>query len=146
MEQPAFECMAERLIQAPASAVWQAWADAGKWSAWAQMNITSDFRTGGRWNNDNGEGGEYIEITEHRLIRFTWEMKRFFPGTMVDVSLLANNNGSAICRLRHKNLQRQQDCNQADMGWNWAMDSLKCLLETNQSLKPCEWGGFNPFK
>lgn len=129
----------ERKIALPIENVWNAWADRTKWSSWVQMEMTNDFRVGGEYHNGKGEGGKYVKIVPLETIRFTWEMKRYQPGSIIEVNFKETENQTTECQLIHSNLQTQSDKDDSVLGWNWAMDSLKSFLENGKPLSWEEW-------
>ncbi len=136
MSAQAFTNSISRQIKAPVKKVWDAWADKYYWSEWVMMTITNDFRVGGKYDNGKGEGGEYKEIKLHEKISFTWNMKRYIPGSYVEVSFLSIDDKTTLCTLTHQNLQAESDRADSELGWSWAMDSLQAFLETG---KPVSW-------
>ena len=143
MKNQTYETSFEREINSPLENVWSAWSDQTKWSSWVSMKMTTDFRVGGRYNNGNGEGGRYLEIIPHKIIQFTWEMKRYKPGSIIEVSFYNNKADTTICKLSHKNLQSISDKSDSELGWNWAMDSLKSFIENGKALSWEEWETLN---
>lgn len=129
----------ERKITAPIKDVWEAWADAGKWSSWVLMDMTNDFKVGSEYHNGKGEGGRYLKIVHKETIQFSWEIKRYKPGSIVEVNFKSIDNKITECKLIHTNLQTQSDKDDSELGWNWAMDSLKSFLETGKPLSWEEW-------
>lgn len=128
-----------RNISASVNDVWTAWSDQVKWSSWVLMDMTNDFKTGGEYNNGKGEGGRYLKIVPMETIQFTWEMKRYKPGSIIEVNFKPLENTRTVCTLLHSNLQSQNDKDDSELGWNWAMDSLKSFLETGKPLSWEEW-------
>lgn len=139
MKNQTFVTSFERKINAPIKNVWEAWADADKWSSWVLMDMTNDFNVGGEYHNDKGEGGRYLKIVNMETIQFSWEMKRYKPGSFVEVRFKSIDNKVTECQLIHTNLQSQIDKHDSELGWNWAMDSLKSFLETGNPLRWEEW-------
>lgn len=128
-----------RTLRAPIDRVWRAWADGAEWSAWVGMSMRVDFRCGGRFDNGHGEGGEYLAIERPSLIRFTWEMNRYEPGSFVEVRLTARGPNTTECELRHLQLHTTQNCEDAHRGWSWAMDSLQSWVESGEPLPWEAW-------
>ena len=128
----------QRLIAAPIADVWSAWADPLRWSQWVMMDMTSDFRAGGRFSNGKGEGGMYKRISEPSLLMFTWDMSRYQSGSSVEV-YITEQGDQTLCRLDHVALQHIDDMHDAEVGWAWAMDSLKTFLETGAPLSWEQW-------
>jgi uncharacterized protein YndB with AHSA1/START domain len=137
MNNSLFERSFSRRINAPLEKTWQAWA--ALWSVWVQMNMSNDFRKGGSYNNGMGEGGEYIEIVPQKTISFTWQMKRYQPVSSIEVRFVPEGPSCTICTLTHKNLQCESDAADAELGWNWAMDSLQSFLEEGKALSWEQW-------
>ena len=128
----------QRSIAAPIADVWSAWADPSRWSQWVMMEMTSDFQTGGRFSNGKAEGGVYKRIVEPSLLTFTWEMSRYQSGSSVEV-YITEQGDNTLCRLDHVALQHIEDMHDAEVGWAWAMDSLKTFLETGVALSWEQW-------
>ena len=128
----------QRSIAAPIADVWSAWADPSRWSQWVMMEMTSDFQTCGRFSNGKAEGGVYKRIVEPSLLMFTWEMSRYQSGSSVEV-YITEQGDKTLCRLDHVALQHIEDMHDAEVGWAWAMDSLKTFLETGVALSWEQW-------
>ena len=107
------------------------------------MNMTNDFVVGGEYGNGQGEGGKYLKIVPMETIQFSWNMRRYKPGSIIEVSFAKKGNTTTECKLIHSNLQSQSDKDDSGLGWNWAMDSLKSFLETGKPLSWEEWEKFN---
>jgi uncharacterized protein YndB with AHSA1/START domain len=129
-----------RTIRAPLDRVWRAWADPGEWSSWIGMTMRTSFRCGGRFDNGHGEGGEYLAIERPRLIRFTWEMHGYEPGSFVEVRFSERGPGRTECELRHLQLHTVQNCEDAHRAWSSAMDSLQAWVERDPSMTREAWG------
>jgi uncharacterized protein YndB with AHSA1/START domain len=136
---PTFKITFERTINAPIQKVWEAWSDPTTWSKWAFQNITSDFKVGGKFDNGKGEGGEYIIIEPLKLIRFTWDINHYEPGSFIQIIFISKGEKETLCRLEHNELKRQSDKLDSEIGWNWGMDSLKSFLETGKGLTWDDW-------
>ena len=86
----------------------------------------------GRFENGQGEGGTYTSIDPHKLIGFTWDMRRYKPGSTIEVR--AAKGDETPCQLARLNLQSESDVDDARLGWAWAMDSLQSFLEAGKAL------------
>lgn len=142
MSNQIFETSFERKITAPIKDVWDVWADPAKWSLWVLMEMTNEFKVGSEYRNGKGEGGSYLKIVPMESIQFSWEMKRYKPGSIIEVNFKSIDNQITECKLIHSNLQTEGDKDDSELGWNWAMDSLKSFLETGKPLSWEEWENF----
>lgn len=126
-------------INVPLSVAWNAWAEAGIWSQWVFMKMSNNFILGGEYSNGNNEGGKYLKIIPHKLISFSWNMNNYEPGSYVDVCFEKFDKNFIVCSLHHKNLKSIKNKKDAELGWRWAMNSLKNYLETGQGVQWEQW-------
>lgn len=127
------------IINADSVNVFDAWADERKLSVWFTTNAKSEFRTGGRYSNNDGDEGEYLEIIPEKLIRFTWNNKEHCPGTEVTVKFYEAGQGQTEIKIIHERLLSRDHVSSMNEGWSWAVHSLKAYLETGHPVKYEDW-------
>lgn len=101
---------------------------------WKGIEATLDARPGGVYRvNINGRDvarGEYLEVTPHSRIVFTWgwPQSQLPPGSStVEVALIPDGDGT-IVRLRHLGLPADQRETHA-LGWEHFLDRLSLAAE-----------------
>lgn len=132
------EVIVERSISVPAERAWKAWEDASQVATWFTTKAEQDVRVGGRYSNDDGDSGEYLEVVPGERLRFTWEQPKAAPGTNVTVDFLPEAEDIVTVRIRHDGLPESEVSGLQD-GWDWALDSLKSYLETGSPIGFEDW-------
>jgi uncharacterized protein YndB with AHSA1/START domain len=133
------EVVAEREISVPAEQAYNAWADAALLSQWFTTNAKQDFRVGGRYSNDDGDAGEFLEVVPNERLKFTWEQPQHKPGSTVTVEFIPDAPDIVDVRLTHSGLRTEEDAASLQEGWEWALDSLKSFLESGEPIRYNEW-------
>jgi uncharacterized protein YndB with AHSA1/START domain len=129
----------KQTIHVPSEKVYDAWQNAGDLSKWFTTNAVQDFTIGGKYSNDDGDSGTFLEITPNKLIRFTWENKNHCPGTEVTVSFIEPEPGTTEITIAHTKLENDEHVSGMNKGWSWAVYSLKSYLETGKSVSYEAW-------
>lgn len=127
------------IINADAVKVFDAWADSNKLSVWFTTNAKSDFRVNGKYSNNDGDEGKFLEIISGKLIRFTWDNKQHCPGTEVTVEFAEKAPAKTEIKITHQKLPSQDHVNSMNEGWSWAVQSLKSYLETGVPVSYEDW-------
>lgn len=109
----------QRTIGVPVERAFAAWAEPGELDRWFTSGAEQDFREGGRYGNDDGDGGEFRRIVPNQLIRFTWENPQHRPGSVVEVEFLDKGPGKATVRLTHGRLSSPEEVENLRDGWAW---------------------------
>ena len=99
---------------------------------WMGISANLDPRPGGIYelkvNNDNSARGEYVEVTPHSRVVFTfgWEGERgdVPPGSStVEITLTPESDGTLL-RLRHEGLPNEESRKSHTQGWTHFVDQL----------------------
>ncbi len=123
-------------IAARPETVFEFFTDPVKLIQWKGIKATLDPRPGGIYRVDiNGRDvarGEYLEITPHSRVVFTWgwegEGSPLPPGaSTVEISLIAEGEGTVV-RLRHLGLPDDQRAVHAE-GWDHFLPRLIASAE-----------------
>ena len=134
----AHEVIVERSISVPLERAYGAWEDAAQIGTWFSPETEQDVRVGGRYRNSDGDTGEYLEVVPGRLLRFSWEQPKASPGSTVLVEFEPEGDDVTTVRLTHTELS-DDAVMEMQMGWEWALDSLKSYLETGQPVSHEDW-------
>ncbi len=134
-----FRITVQRTVKTEWRSAWSAWADPALLSRWFTTNARQDFRVGGRYENGDGDSGEFLKIVPDKLIRFTWENKQHQPGSIVQVELAPQSKTRVVVRLRHEKLKTKKDADDLKQGCSWALDSLQSFLERGAPIAHADW-------
>lgn len=133
-----FAVSAVRSIKAEPDRVFKAFQDPQDLNEWFTKGAVVDFRVGGRYENQDGDSGEFLEIDSPRLLAFTWEQPEHEPGSSVRVELTRRRTATAVS-IEHLNLASFEEVCDLNIGWNWALDSLKHYLEEGSGIAYADW-------
>ena len=138
----------KRHFAAPVQKLFQAWSDPvylRKWHAPGAMTVVQcevDFRVGGRYRfmmqNSGDDGrhgvhGEYLEIVENSLLRFTWQWDGSSVRTEVELRFSASGNGSEL-QLKHTQFPDADARDRHNQGWVGVLDNLAKFLDLNEGI------------
>jgi uncharacterized protein YndB with AHSA1/START domain len=138
----------ERVISAPAEAVFEAWSDPSSMSEWmcpgpdmSHATVEVDFRVGGRFRivmhgeRDYIHSGEYLAIEPPRRIVFTW-LSEWLPAdeaaTKVSVSIESVAPDRSRIVLVHDELPDTDTYDGHVDGWATILDKLAVKLESHR--------------
>ena len=129
----------ERIFQAPADAVFDAWASEEVMRRWWQAEIgweTSaaevDLRVGGdvrvvmrdpAKDAEYGGGGKYTEIDRPTRLAFTWLWDGDTRRTLIEIDF-AEQGGATTVSFRHSGLWDEEAVRSHEGGWSRILDSL----------------------
>ncbi len=128
-----------QIINCPVSAVYNAFTDSVILSKWFTSNAKVDLKVGGKYNNDDGDEGEFLEIKENEKLKFTWENKQYCPGTIVDFYFKPISENETEVELIHSELLTEAHISSMKTGWTWAMHNVKMFLEEGKTIKYNDW-------
>ncbi len=97
------------------------------------------MKTGGKYSNDDGDQGEFIELKPYERVRFTWDNKEHCPGTEVKIEFISISEDKTKIILIHSNLESEFHLNDMGKGWRWALENIKSYLETGKTITFDEW-------
>ena len=130
-----------RTVAAPPERAFAAWTLAEHWNRWFTSGAKLLAQPGGRYENGDGDGGEYLVVDPPHHLRFTWENAKHCPGTIVDVTFAPTVDGGTHVELAHQGLATTADRDEMKGGWSWALDSLKSYLESGKGVPSTDWDG-----
>ncbi len=130
-----------RHIKAPPKAVFDAWLDPAMMAQFMSprpdMSVreaTSDAKVGGRFfvmmvaDRDLPHAGEYLEITPHSRLIFTWEAPWSAPGTQVTIDFSPTAEGTDVSLTQIRFADEAARDSHAE-GWTGILSKLAALTE-----------------
>ncbi len=134
-----FVATVQRTLSAPPEDAYAALTDPAILSRWFTKGAKADLRVGGRYENADGDRGEFLLLQPPERLRYTWENPDYAPGTLVEFHLTAKGPQKTTVRLEHSKLASQEDFEEMKLGWTWALECLKSFLETGEIFSFEEW-------
>jgi uncharacterized protein YndB with AHSA1/START domain len=131
----------EVTIRAIPSKVFTALTRPGGLNEWFTTGAMVDLRVGGRYTNKDKDTGRFLEIVPNKRLRFTWDNRHHAPGTVVEVVLTRNREGTTVSLL-HYGFRRRKDFEHYSSklsGWSWALSNLKAYLEGRPVVQYEDW-------
>jgi uncharacterized protein YndB with AHSA1/START domain len=125
-------------IAAPLEKVFGAFSKTSELDKWFSKKSKQDFKVGGRFENADGDSGEFVKIRENKDLKFTWENPRHAPGSLVEIKVQASGNKTNVV-VTHDRIQKRDDADGLRIGWMFALESLKVYLEKGATLKFEDW-------
>ena len=123
-----------RFVQAPRAAVWRAFTDVDRFSAWFWPPRLSpltvlDVRQGGSWRvtssvADMAVGGTYGEMRDQEQIDLTWQWDGEAEVTEVTLRFDDDGESATILRVEHRGFADDERRAQHEQGWNDCLDRL----------------------
>lgn len=135
----AFVATVQRTIRASPERTYAALTEPELLSRWFSPNARADLRVGGRYENSDGDRGEFLRLEPPSRLKYTWENPEHAPGTVVEVSIDPKGSGKSLVLLEHSGLKNREDFEDLRRGWRWAMDSLRSYLENGRPIPYEEW-------
>lgn len=128
----------EKVINAPAEAVFNAWLDPAKLKQFMipgeGMSVSeceADARPGGGFKivmvageNEIPHSGEYIEIDPHTKLVFTWVSPFSVDGSTVTLDLTPKSETQTHIRLTHVKFPDEESRNNHEGGWTGILNKL----------------------
>lgn len=141
--------MLTRAFHAPARSVFEAWSHPKhlvRW--WGPTDFTlphceQDFRAGGKYRfcmrapdgSDHWVRGEYLEITPHVRLVFTWLREDsegdIWCDTVVAITL-EQRGATTLLTLNQTTFATVPHCEEHSVGWNECLDRLSSFIETRK--------------
>ncbi len=128
-----------RTIAATSRRIYAAWTDAELLASWFSDNVESDPVVGGKYNNEDGDTGSYLELIPARKIHMTWNNAKAGKGSLLTITLRPDGTGRTVVQITHANLKAEKSIPGFREGWNWALDSLRSFVENGQRIRYSEW-------
>ena len=139
MEMGDLELIVEKEIKSTPANIYNSLTDPLILSKWFTTNAKGDLSIGGRYSNDNGDEGEYLELKPFEKIRFTWENPEHSPGTEVNIEIISLTYDISKIRITHSKLESEEAIDSMKEGWKWTLDNLKQFLETGVPIPFDKW-------
>lgn len=118
-----------KTIAAPVADVFAAWTDAGALAEWFGAGVNLDLTDGGKWNDGDGNSGEYLRIRDNKDLRFTFNHADAEAPTLVDVTIADKGKGKSGLTLMHQRIQNRPEADGLRNAWSQAFERLKQYLE-----------------
>jgi uncharacterized protein YndB with AHSA1/START domain len=134
-----FVATVQRTIRVPAETAYAALIEPDQLSRWFTQDAQGDLRIGGRYENSDGDRGEFLRLDPPERIKYTWENPDHAPGTVVDIWIESKEEAKSMIRLEHSRLRSREAYEDLKKGWRWALDSLRSYLETGKAISYEEW-------
>ncbi|MEO5928319.1 MAG: SRPBCC family protein [Candidatus Kapaibacterium sp.] len=131
--------LSQLMIRSSASSAYAACANPELLSQWFTTGAQQDVHVGGRYSNNDGDSGEFLEVVPNQRLKFTWEQPRQAPGSRVTIEFIPQGVNEVHVRLTHSNIETEEDLAGLEDGWRWALDSLKSFLERGIGIRYAEW-------
>lgn len=118
-----------KTIAAPVADVYAAWTDAGALCQWFGAKMKVDVTERGKWNDGDGNSGEYLRIRVNKDLRFTFNHTDAEAPTLVDFTIADKGKGKSGLTLMHQRIQSRPEADGLRNAWSHAFDRLKQRLE-----------------
>jgi uncharacterized protein YndB with AHSA1/START domain len=139
-ERPAgYSIDVSRTVRTTARKAFDAMATTDGQSAWFTTRAVVELRVGGRYENADGDSGEFLRVERPKRLRFTWNNRRHAPGSVVEYVVSPLGDGRVRIGLTHAKLAREKDAKDLKEGWSRALDSLRAWLETGEPIPHEAW-------
>jgi uncharacterized protein YndB with AHSA1/START domain len=119
--------------------VFDCFANSELLNKWFTTGARQHFRVGGRYSNDDFDEGVFTEIDPPYLVRFTWENARVPSGGVVTVRIRELEDGRSQVSITQSRMDAAKWVPEQRIGWSWALDSLRSLVETGRGIRYGEW-------
>ncbi len=110
-------------------------------NAWFTQGAKVNLRVGGRYSNQDGDKGRFLDIVPNERLRFTWDNPSYGANSIVEI-LLKRVGGRTVVTLVHSGFKQRKDFEEyasEESGWNWALENLKAHLEHGRVIDYGEW-------
>ena len=104
---------------------------------WFASGSKVNLRVGGRYSNREGDKGRFLEIAPGQRLRYTWDNKRWAPGSIVEI-ILKRIKGETVLTLIHSGFPKEKEARHyasKESGWNWALTNLKAYVEGRTTIE-----------
>lgn len=103
---------------------------------WFTSGAAVNLRVGGRYSNNDGDKGKFLEIVPGERLRYTWDNTRWAPGSLVEI-ILKRIKGKTVLTLIHSGIPKETEMRHyasKESGWNWALANLKAHVEGRRTI------------
>ncbi|MFQ5907243.1 MAG: SRPBCC domain-containing protein [Thermoplasmata archaeon] len=134
-----FVVTVQRTIRTSPEVAYKALTEPSLLSRWFTQDAQAELRVGGRYENKDGDNGEFLRLEPPERLKYTWENPKHAPGTVVEIWISPKGEEKSLIRLEHSRLKNLQEFEDLRKGWRWALDSLRSYLETGRPIPLEEW-------
>ena len=118
-----------KTIAAPVADVYAAWTELVALAQWFSARVKVDVTDGGKWNDGDGNSGEFLRIRDNKDLRFTFNHADADAPTLVDVTMSDKGKGKTGLNVMHQRIQNRHEADGLRNAWSQALDRLKQHLE-----------------
>ena len=134
-----FVAAVQRTIRASPEAAYAALTEPDHLSRWFTHDARTDLRLGGRYENQDGDRGEFLRLDPPGRIKYSWENPDHAPRSIVEIWIDRKDEARSLIRLEHSRLKNRGKFEDPKKGSGWALDSLRSYLETGRPIPYEEW-------
>ena len=128
-----------RTIRAPLQRLYKALEDGEDRSRWFSQRSLVDPVVGGKFLNDNGAVGQFVEVVPMERWRLEWLNPNHKPGSRVVIEFEKNGRFETVVFIRHTHIKAKKDYEEIYRGWLWTLDSLESYLEQGTPIVYQTW-------
>lgn len=139
MEMEELELIVEKEIKSTPASIYNSLTDPLILAKWFTTNAKGDLSIGGRYSNDDGDRGEYLELKPFEKIRFTWDNPDHCPGTEVLIEIISLTYDITRVRITHSRIETEEGIEEMREDWSWTLDNLKDFLQTGVPITFEKW-------
>ena len=139
MEMEELELIVEKEINSTPANIYNSLTDPLILIKWYTTNAKGDLSIGGRYSNDDGDEGEYLELKPFEKIRMTWENPDNCPATEASIEIISLTYDVTKVRVTHTKLESDEDIEKMKERWSWVLDNLKQFLEIGVPITFDKW-------
>ena len=139
MEMEELELIVEKEINSTPANIYNSLTDPLILIKWYTTNAKGDLSIGGRYSNDDGDEGEYLELKPFEKIRMTWENPDNCPATEASIEIISLTYDVTKVRVTHTKLESDEDIEKMKERWSWMLDNLKQFLEIGVPITFDKW-------
>jgi len=131
----------EIVISRTPNSIFRALTEPGQPNEWFTQDAKVNLRVGGKYSNQDGDRGRFLDIVSNERLRFTWDNPSYGTGSIVDI-LLKRVRRQTVVTLIHSGFKKRKDFEEyasKTSGWNWALENLKAHIEHKRVVDFGEW-------
>src|SRR5688500_11222457 len=117
-----------KTINAPVEKVYAAWTSGAELDRWFGVGNKAQVCEGGRFENADGNRGEFKRVRENKDIRILWEDPCCTPGSVADISVSPKGEKTYLL-VNHDRSQTRAEADGRREAWGEALDRLKAVVE-----------------
>jgi uncharacterized protein YndB with AHSA1/START domain len=117
-----------KTVSASVEDVYLAFTNQTELAKWFGAGVKASVKDGGKFQDKDGNSGEYLRVRENKDLRFTWTPTAADP-TQVDVAFADKGKGKTGITLTHNRIQTRAEADGLREAWGTAFEQLKTQLE-----------------